>query len=206
MNTLILIISFFVATQSFADGNRVGNGGMGIICKTKPTATLLDFYEGDYVPSGAGDANSILKVRFASLKKLDPKRSEIFLKRAEEIRPEFEFRSGVKLSSTGDSAHLFVPKAKNCRLSQLIIRRENPSSGVKRFLVDQELWNQLSTENQAGLIAHEVIYEYFFKLGEGDSRHARQYNLKLFNGELAAMNPDQYWKWIQEMKIPFYPN
>ena len=200
----VLLLLLFNA-QSYADGNRVGNGGMGVVCEKPKTATLLDFYEGDFFPDEKGVPKTLLNAKLEALKKLDLKSAEYFIKRVGTIESEFELRKGVRLSATEDSAHLFLPRPKDCKLRQLVIRRENPTSGEKRFLIDQDLWDQLSISNRTGLIAHEVIYEYFFELGEHDSRHARQYNLKLFRGDFSKMSPNEYWKWIQELKLPIYP-
>ena len=54
------------------------------------------------------------------------------------------------------------------------------------------------------MISHEIIYEYFSKLGETDSRKARIFNALLWSDGFAKISHDDYWKKVRELKITMY--
>jgi hypothetical protein len=56
--------------------------------------------------------------------------------------------------------------------------------------------------NNAGLMSHEIIYEHFSKLGEADSRKAREFNALLFNAEMEAQTKESLKKIIEKYCLP----
>lgn len=204
-----LLISL-VSTSVLASGNRVGNGGDAIVCgKRKKTAEILDFYEVEALPRTKIDTKKkpveILAMRFVELKKLHPALAETFEKRLATIENEIEFRKSAKLVDIEDSLHDSVPADPTCAFVQAAIRRHEPAPDQKRFIFDESVWRLLDTHSKAGLLAHEIIYEYFYKLGDRDSRKARAMNRLIFSKDFAQMTTADYWKWIKLQKLPLYP-
>jgi hypothetical protein len=50
-----------------------------------------------------------------------------------------------------------------------------------------------------------LIYEYFSKLGETDSRKARSFNALLHKGDFAKMKEAEYWAYVRQLRLPMYP-
>jgi hypothetical protein len=204
INILFALISLF-SLSTFANGNRVGNGGDIVVCPG--TKEILDFYENAGAVRNFSTENTIDKVLeqvFKNLERLSPRQAKQYKNRASEFISDTEFKTGVALTDIKDSKHVFEPKDKNCSVQQIAIRRNEPDLNGKRFVVDQTLWNQLSPRGQAGLILHEVIYEHLFKLGEEDSVRARKLNAYLFSNKVFADSQDIYWKFIKDLNVPIY--
>lgn len=187
--------------------NKVGNGGNAVVCKTrkpkKITARLLDFYEQDLSPAAEGsDPFAIADKKLESLEAIAPSLGALYRKRVKEMAGEMELKAGVKLSAIDDSNHLFQPAGRGCSVEQLAIRRKDANAGEKRFLINKDLWDKMNPAGQAGLLAHEVIYEHFSKLGESDSIKARKINSLIFSDKLSG---EKFWAAIKEMRIPIYP-
>lgn len=194
-------------TVSAIAGNKVGNGGNVVTCKTPDTlgapARLLDFYESDINPKDADKTyEEILEQKFSQLKIASPKLSAQYLKRSKEIVNEIDFKSSTEFESIPDSLHLFKPLAKDCEVVQTAIRRLLVVGKEKRFLVRKDIWDQLDATNKAGLLSHEIIYEHLSKLGELTSIKARKINSYVFAGDIKA---NDFWKMMKELELPIYP-
>lgn len=166
MRTIILLIIFnLIAKLAWANGERVGNGGDVVVCKQ--VKDILDFYENAGAVRAFASEETREKVLDEVLRNLDrisPRQAKQYRRRASEFMSDTEFKKDVALADVKDSKHLFAPKDKDCSIEQIAIRRQEKGLDGKRFLVDEELWNQLSPRGQAGLIMHEVIYEHLYKL------------------------------------------
>jgi hypothetical protein len=218
----------FVTPLPASAGNRVGNGGNAVLCKgdnSKPgapdisdTAELLDFYEADLrfnskaaISDSPDPAFSLAAKQLKLLGAVHPTLSSQLLKRLQEIRGErpgqgeIEFKTGAALVPVDDSKHLFTPSDPRCTIVQVAIRKLEVLPGEKRFLVRKDIWARLAPLSQAGLLTHELVYEYFFRLGEQDSRKARAFNSLLYGKALPEMNAGEYWAWMQKLHVPVYP-
>lgn len=202
---IAVLILGTVSVATFANGNRVGNGGDIVICpKSKE---VLDFYENAGAVRAFASEDSKEKVLdevLRNLERLSPRQAKQYKNRATEFMSATEFKKDVALVDIPDSQHLFKPADKNCSIQQIAIRRREAGLDGKRFIVDESLWNQLSARGQAGLIMHEVIYEHFAKLGEADSVRARKLNAYIFSNKVFADSPDSYWRFIKELNLPIY--
>jgi hypothetical protein len=206
-NFIFSVLLFVIPFSPAEANNKVGNGGNVVICRpkapAKATARLLDFYEHELVPGAEGeDPVSIAGKKLDGLEEAAPALAALYRKRLREIKGEMELKGGVALTSVDDSKHLFTPADKKCQVKQIAIRRKNPGSDEKLFLVSKDLWELLDPANQAGLLLHEVIYEHFSKLGEEDSTKARRLNHALFAGKPGK---EKFWTMIKEMRVPIYP-
>ena len=81
-------------------------------------------------------------------------------------------------TNISDSFHIVLPKEKTCVLEQISIL----------------------DKNQAGLIMHEIVYEYFASVGYKNSFKPRSYHAFVFR----AYSPDQYWKFLKSLRLPIY--
>ena len=207
ISILAFILTLLPLTPAQAN-NKVGNGGNVVLCKpkapAKSSARLLDFYEHDLSPvADTKDPVAIAGKQLDGLEEAAPTLAALYRKRLQEIQGEMELKSGVVLTNIDDSKHLFKPADRKCRVEQIAIRRKNPGSDEKRFLVSKDLWEKLDPANQAGLLLHEVIYEHFSKLGEEDSTKARRLNSTLFSA--GKPGKEKFWAMIKEMRVPIYP-
>ena len=199
----LFIFAFTLSHIALAQ-NRIGNGGDIVICPhNKPI--ILDFYENqsNLIQNNSDDYKEIIKSRIALLEKANPKLSDQYKRRLLQIENEIEFKKNITLVDVKDSEHLFEPKDKKCKLNQIAIRKNNTIGNEKRFIIDEELWSKMDNINKAGLIMHEIIYEHFYNLGEKNSTKARKLNNYLFSLNFDKSN---FWKLIQELKIPIYSN
>jgi hypothetical protein len=196
----------FVSTQlAYASTNKVGNGGNVIVCKngSQPTAQLLDFYEyGIPKKSTPESAEKLANLMIDRLALAAPKLAALYRKRLQELPSQLEFKNDVILTNTEDSLHLFRPVDPNCEVVQTVIRRNQAVSGQLPFLLRKDVWNQLDTQGQAGLLMHEIIYEHLFKLGEENSVKARRLNALIFSPEFTQ---ERFWSVIKELRLPIYP-
>ena len=71
-----------------------------------------------------------------------------------------------------------------------------------RFIIRQDIWDELTNTQKAGLITHEILHEHFTKLGEENSIKARRVNAFL-NGP--QVNGETFWKMIRDLELPVYP-
>ncbi|MDD0853990.1 hypothetical protein HBN50_12835 [Halobacteriovorax sp. GB3] len=204
MKVFISIVFFLILTPSFA-GNEVGNGGDVIVCNE--SVTLLDYYEAkdfDFsIPplEKSKDYREVLTDIFDEFLKIDKKLANQYQKRLQEIENQIDFRASITLTDIPDSNHEALPKG--CKLEQIAIRRNQEKNG-KLFLVSKDLWDKLDSNNKAGLILHEIIYEHFLYLGEKDSKKARYMNALISHIGSKKPLPSKYKTLLQSKQIPIY--
>lgn len=211
---------FLIASTAFAatgSGNRVGNGGSAVICRAADgkitSSEILDFYEASpkTYPSLANESGDLLDrakkdlaARWEIFRGVHPRLATQFSKRLGEIGSEIEFRGDVRLEKVRDALTWAKPLDRACKLEQAAIRKEIVSSDEKRFVFDENAWKAFAPRSRAGLLSHEIIYEYFYRLGETDSRKARKLNELLWRDDFAKMSKEKYWEFIRELKLPIY--
>lgn len=189
-------------------GNKVGNGGDVVVCPE--SKSVLDLYEAK--SNGAElrefsenlSHSQIIKDRLEKLKEKAPVLGSQYLRRLETMQTEIDFKSDVELADVKDSAHAFI--GKDCKLFQIAIRKGYvPEESQKRFLIRQDLWEQIDETNKAALLTHEIIYEHLSKLGVSDSRPARQMVSKIFSKNFDKESKGSFWEFIASLKVPIYP-
>ncbi|MEZ0391822.1 MAG: hypothetical protein ACAH59_06375 [Pseudobdellovibrionaceae bacterium] len=200
MKSSFLTVALILLTETIlANGNRVGNGGDIIQCQGK-SPQVLDFYETSrMIPESDEEPLQILKKVYQKLKERHPKLGEQYLKRADSILSEVEW-SKAALKEIDDSEELFrIPK--DCQLSQVAMRKIKKLPLSMNFMIDKSLWENLSSTQKAGLLSHEIIYEHFSKLGESNSRKAREFNAFLFSEDFKNSTPKQIRKVLEKFEI-----
>jgi hypothetical protein len=180
-----LIGSFFFilfhAVQNFA-GNEKGNGGYAVLCAQPPenykNAELLDFTEGRILRDliyniGSENMTYIEKVNWLinRLANISPNRAEMYRDWFSRFNEESKFLKNIELGDIGDSDHIATPVG--CNIKPTINQKTPRIPGEKRYIINQDIWEQLDESNKAGLILHELIYR---ELPQPSSIKVRYYN------------------------------
>jgi hypothetical protein len=212
---LLTIFSCYAGEDDEPSGGiHIGNGGVVVNCATSidsRTYKLLDFYEKevgfkvDYIDPKASPMD-IAYSMISRLERLDGHRfrtlksylekfndSQIFIKRTERL---------VNLSDTG-----FSYLAKNCKLEQAAIQREEVVNNQVQFnyVFDQNIWENLSNVDKAGLILHEVIYRDFFNTSSHQSSYyVRKFLRILFSGKINELTLKEYLLQLSLLKVKSY--
>ena len=209
----ILVMLILVGSSAFAkSGNEVGNGGDVVIClssKNIRSVELFDFFEfnnqhGEVIINRVGSKELIANSILTQLHAHDIKLATILQNRLSTFLNQTQFVPNGSLVNIEDSNNLITPIKKNCTIEQGAILKKKVLLNDKKFLINESLWDQLSETHKAGLMLHELIYEYFSDLGEKDSVNARALNTFLFSKKLALISTEEYWSFILSMKVPHY--
>ncbi len=197
----LIIISLLISVASFAKvRGEVGNGSGSIIC-LKPSGEirkvrLLDYYVGETLMPDlkreltGKDAYEMVASALARTQPVDRDRAERYFKHLKEFKDEMQMLTNMHLPSTQDWG--LVPLENGCRIEQLAIQRKPIFPSEKRYLINQDLWNQLPDEDRAGLILHEIIYREAIELGHKDSIKTRYLNIFLSSSEMNLISKSNY--------------
>ncbi len=205
MKKLLICIIF---SLSLAAGNKVGNGGDGVSCNGNDSIELLDFYENKKMRRFTlkdidhQDEMKIVEDVIMSLKRLDTKLHKTFKKNLEVFPSRSVYLDNTVFENVEDSNELGI--SKECKLIQLAIRKKDPLKAKEMFYFSKDAWIKLNSYHKAGLIIHEIVYEFFSHLGEIDSQKVRVFTSFLFSNEATTFNKDQYNKLIRELRISIY--
>ncbi len=185
--------------------NKVGNGGDGVFCKKdgKTAGELLDFYENEIkLASTSAKAKEIAEKYVENLRTIAPKLHKQYIRRLNELPNEIEYKNEIELVDIKDSQHLYKPASKECEVLQVAVRKLKNMPKEKRFIIREDLWNQMDEVSKAGLFTHEIIYEHLSKLGEESSVKARKLNAFIYQNDLTK---DSFWSYVKDLEIPLYP-
>jgi hypothetical protein len=204
----------FAATAAYCGGNKVGNGGRAVVCRSKDQTVhveLLDLYEGRILRGVSLDSKitgsdpyEIAESRLTALGKADPKSEKILTSLFQKLKEDIRFEDDIKIQPIDDSEHPFVPSDPDCQVQQMVILRKNPLPGEKRVLADNSLWKQMAPVQQAALLLHETIYEHLAFLGEHDSIKARYLVSYLMSSSGDPVDSKSYWDLIKKLRLPIY--
>ncbi len=204
---LPLAAILLLTSVSYAN-NRVGNGGYAVVCQSGKDlqVRLLDFVELDpgstYTDS---DWQRITESVVQSLAAADEKTADMYSRRLKTIGKDIAWKTQLPLAEIGDAKSFIGNKGSSCAIKPLAIRKNEVMPGEQRFLIQKELFDQMSVRDQAGLILHEILYEHLFQLGEKDSLKVRKLLFLLFSERFEQKTGTKYWATIRSLKIPIYP-
>lgn len=161
-----------ISVSSYALEQRIGNGGNVVVCES--TSELLDYYEArvqrqeriqtyDIEGSWPHKVNSLLE----RLKRVSPKRAEVYQKQADEFLAEAIILYKTRFVEIPDSDHITLPVG--CSIVQGIVQVEPDLPGKKRYTINGDLWDTLDEATRAGLILHEIIYREAISYGHKNS-------------------------------------
>jgi hypothetical protein len=209
VKSLFVGVLMLTATSAMAlDAKEVGNGGNAVLCPATKSAELLDYYEARIlrnmnVTMGSGkDPVAVAQFAVQRLKKLSPLRALAYEKYIQSFISESRFLKGVELVEINDSGHIFLPT--NCKPVQVAVQKAPAFPGDGRYVINQDVWDQMPVTSQAGLILHEVIYREALEFGASDSRAVRYLNSVLAADQLANYNPISFAKMMVEIGFPAY--
>lgn len=177
-------------------GGHDGNGGDAVVCTQngKVTAELLDFYEARVmreiqIDLGPAELSVEAKVDMAlgRLRTISPARADRYAARIASFASDAQFFTRISLPDINDSKHVLLPV--NCKIEQLVIQRQNPPPGTKKFLVNEDLWVLLSNTDRAGILLHEAIYEEALERGASNSVKTRYFTSKISSSLAEVKGP-----------------
>jgi hypothetical protein len=195
------VTALLISQLAFAGGTT--GGGNVVICKDPQTGAesfqLLDYYEAVViykkpftidVGPGAREMDKVFYV-LQRLAKKDPERAKMYEDKAKTFLGETNWINKKDLPALNDYGHVPLDFSK-CRIGQLAIQRPSMIPQVPLYTVRQEYWDQVSTEDRAGLILHEIIYGQAMAMGHKDSINSRYFNTLISSKEFESMSQTDY--------------
>lgn len=184
-----------------SEGTDVGNGGGGVLCfynkGRERKVYFYDYYEAfsqgtpfNFSPSSTVktvappnyllDFKALVELIIYKISRID-KQTSTFLDLEFQ---NFKNNSIWLLPNEGRKSSLFyqtkdlygeVELPKNCEFKQIIVQYKPRELGMAEYYVDQELFDEMDSINQAVAVVHELIYSLFLRNGlSGDSRPVRE--------------------------------
>ncbi len=204
------LVFLLVASTQISDvciaGERVGNGADVVVCENEPSnrLRLLDLYERDalfrfkplLLDSGALDPVSLAKeVLQKQLKNLDPSRLDLYSSWIESFFLESLDSDQAQLTDIEDSGILIVPR--DCFVTQLVIQRKPIFGDDPRYLINDQLFKDLTIEHQAAVLVHEAVYREVIPNSPTSSVNVRAFTALIFSARLSDMTQDVYDKFLR---------
>lgn len=184
--------------------HEVGNGGDAVVCGDG-RVMMLDLVEWSYAftydflssekPVLENIAHVLNHWRF-----IDPLLMDRLMKEAQEFEANAVFLGGVDLVDIPDSAHSSVPHG--CSIKQIAIRREPMFPQEKRYTVSKDLYDAMDNTHKAGMILHEIIYNWAVIQKHENSIRARYLTALLSSNFHRTINHQEYVKVFKDTNLP----
>ena len=189
----IILLFLLISTQSFA-GDKIGNGGQGIVCHN--SLHFIDYWFGqnfknqnqyDFSTESDTDLNR-LNWLIQRWKRLDPQRAEQYHRQAMALfNGNFvTFVRGQELTATTDTDIENIPS--HCKVQQMALQMKDLNLPFT-ILIQQDYFDQLSSVDRVGLIIHELL---FFEMQSATSAPVREMGLLLVDKSLDSMSESYY--------------
>ncbi|MDX9731714.1 MAG: hypothetical protein RBT63_08085, partial [Bdellovibrionales bacterium] len=219
--TAALTLLFPCLIGSFANAwTYKGNGGYAVVCRNQDgsisKAELLDFYEGRIlrglsVELGEPTASLEQKVEIMlqRLEQVSPFRAQTYRLQFATFFKETRFLKDVQLADIGDAIPIAIPK--NCGAEPVVNQREPEFPLDPRYVIDEEIWDELAQDDRAGLIVHELVYR---ELKQETSLNTRYITSLLGAREWASVGPQEWlnlaaragFTYLEENGLPYDRN
>lgn len=199
--------------HSLFAGHDRGNGGDGVVCRDEggniTSVELLDFYEvrnlmGKTIDLGPTSLSAIEKATLAvtRLPNFEHKRKDLYLRRIQTFLDpnETSFVPHANLADIPDSLHIIFPRG--CAVEQVAIQNTRDFPEQSYYIVNNDLWEKMDANSQAGLILHEIIYREAIGFGHRDSIKVRYFNGMLATNQLSGMSVEQYVNFLERAGFP----
>lgn len=184
------VVLGLIALNTFAGQDR--GGGNVVICRKGDkieSIELLDYYEGrtrrDFtIDMGTPEmsVDAIIDIALNRLEKFMPSKAKSYQIASKAFLANSRFYKNIKLTGIEDSRHLFLPA--NCVLEQAAVQIDRVFDEDKTYNINQDIWDQLSNVNKAGLILHEIIYSDARSNNAKDSSISRRLNAFIASREI----------------------
>jgi hypothetical protein len=203
--TVVVVMFLSGASQhAYGQGEKIGNGGKGVLCGKKLRA--LDIYESEEVYQRKTSTKHITLEE--NLKEYgynvynyiyDPSRAEVPTDILPEIKTSVldlfkDISPGEHLPFTKDAT---LPKMQpGCKVVQIAAYIDSDNI-IKR---DRVLWDQLDSQNQAALILHELVYKIdrdqlmsMFRTSPVTSDDARDLIGQIMSDQISGSRFDEFY-------------
>ncbi len=187
-----------VGIPTFA-GDFKGNGGSSVQCSGKPLQ-ILDFFEMPWPlqlgpPNLSAEAKS--EIYLQRLAAFSPRRADLYRLWFQRFQSEAVFLDGIPIDKIPDTD--FTPPP-GCVLVQVV--NQNPAllPPGKHYLVDSELWRELSTDQKVGLIFHELLYR---ESKAKNSIQIRKLNAAIAGHQIRRYTPEQMTQKLKLAELPW---
>ncbi|UXR65881.1 hypothetical protein EZJ49_06420 [Bdellovibrio bacteriovorus] len=211
---LLSLILVFASTLSAAcaEANNWydrGNAGFVLACAGKKPV-VLDLHENSTRQLGKIQFSSATTVTakaldiISRLDSYDGGRAAQYKSWALSFFNEAQWIHDAAFNQTPDLGMVIIPN--DCRLEQVIFQRNPSVLNKTRYMIDENLWSQLDSDNQAALIVHEIIYREFMNsvTKELASERIRIFNLVAHTNALQGLTLPEYIALLQELHFTSY--
>ena len=222
MRKLLAVLTLFISAMGAHAGSETGNGGGTWVCReldgSLRWAKLADLFEAenehgfkiDWRKTETMDEH-MARVE-QKLLSANPRLYVSLMNRIETVRSRVTFSPAVAVADSGDAdftvrAPLSLCPGGKVGYEQVAVYKNYDRLGKgARIFVDTELWNALSSIEQAALYFHEAAYLMFREImDDKKSTRAREAVAVLFSTETLAsyakLFPAAYWSDV--MSEPF---
>lgn len=207
-------------TMPYLLNNTVGNGGDVLICHQPDGATsvnLLDYVEARLRYKLAVDfgqpfqtVEEAIKLVTSRLQNFDNQLASQIELESQTFFKNVNFVENTRLVDIPDSFHIALPA--NCKLEQIAIQNVDHLPHERYYTISKSLWDRLSTEDQAGLVLHEIIYKLAIENGHKNSIKSRYLNSVISSDWLSTTSQNEFYEvlgaasfpWVYH-SIPFEP-
>jgi hypothetical protein len=171
MKYILFLISCTFCISTLANTSRggfdVGNGGLVAQCGVGSKWRTLDLLEGHY--RGMEYWTELIGLSRQQVLAKVIERANAYcpnhFSQYQKLMKEFSKGAVLATSMVGGLPETtdYVPDLPidQCSIKQAAFQRQIPDSSGKRFILDREIWIELSPVDQAALIVHEVMYRLF---------------------------------------------
>lgn len=182
---IFALVPFLVFPRPCFSRDKAGNGGDAVVCRDANkkiiSTELLDYYEGRVLRDMTFDLGAQtlsyqdkLELAMTRLERISPLRAALYRADIASFISNTKFLSGNTLVPIPDAEPISYPDG--CAIEQLAVQKTPEFPGDKLFTIDQDLWDQLSSDSRAGLILHEIIYKEALTYGHENSVYVRYLN------------------------------
>lgn len=217
MKTLNIGIIALIMTSgtTFAQekGERIGNGGGVVACYNQAygtpgakiiSAELLDYFESSEQTTlkldlGGSSLSVDQKVMLVidRIKKHEPYRAVVMTGKYNEFQRRSKQLGRSAIKAISDTHELIKPDG-FCYRMQGAVQIKNPEEFEFKYLIDQDIWNTMDKDQQAGLILHETLYSMAIEQGATNSDAVRKYVGIVSSSEFSSWSPERYLRFVSK--------
>lgn len=207
-NIIMLFLLILTIPSHSHAGDKVLNGGSVLLCESSDQSKfvkLLDYYEAELngrninLPS-ASTWHEKLKQLFTKWLPVAPLRIPQYEKWLDTFTEEAGIYSGIQIPPTNDTGAIAIPVG--CKIEMAAFQRNEADifPGVKRYVINKNLWDLMDETQKAGLVLHELIYRESITMG-----HATSLPTRYLNGILSSTTPNSndYLQTIARMPLKY---